>query len=56
MNDEEFAILHPCPFCGGTNLVINLWSTDHGEIDAIECNDCLGAAPKSVWETARIDA
>lgn len=50
MSDE----LLPCPFCGSTNLVKNLWNLDDddyedGEQDAVECNDCYGAAPLKVW-------
>ena len=26
----------PCPFCGGTELLVGLWSVDEGEVDAIE--------------------
>lgn len=42
-----------CPFCGGNNLSENLWSLDEGEADAIECNDCLGAALKDTWNKQR---
>lgn len=39
----------PCPFCGSTNLTINQWSIDDGEIDAVECLDCYGSAPANTW-------
>lgn len=38
-----------CPFCGSTNLGITDWIDDDGEYDAIECQDCLGAAPAKQW-------
>lgn len=54
--------LLPCPFCGGTDLDKGYWVIDEekhelvtadalGELDAIECNRCLGSAPKSIWNT-----
>lgn len=40
----------PCPCCKGSNLTPNLWSLDTGEIDAIECDDCLCGAPLTAWQ------
>lgn len=40
----------PCPFCGSENLSVMFWSDDAGEFEAIECNDCLGAAPADKWD------
>lgn len=42
-----------CPFCGSTNLTPNMWCVDDREVDAIECNDCLGGAITSVWNGTR---
>ena len=39
----------PCPHCGGTNLTQNLWETDSGEVDALECADCYAGAPVTSW-------
>ena len=39
----------PCPFCGGTDLLVGLWSVDEGEIDSLECKNCHGSAPTDVW-------
>lgn len=39
-----------CPFCDGVEFDDNLWCMDEGEIDALECRDCLAGAPKHVWE------
>ncbi len=41
----------PCPFCGSSNLDIEPWTDESGEYDAIECKDCLGAAPADIWNT-----
>lgn len=42
----------PCPFCGGTHLRVVDWYDDaRGELDAIECDDCLGAAPATIWNS-----
>ena len=41
--------LMPCPHCGFNDLVMNQWSTDDGEIDAVECRNCESAAPLEVW-------
>lgn len=38
-----------CPFCESTNLRDVAWADDTGEYDAIECSDCLGAAPSNIW-------
>ena len=46
---EYIAINKPCPFCGGTDLIENLWSLDGGEVDALECSSCNGAAPLKSW-------
>ena len=41
----------PCPFCGGTNLVVGDWILDDaGEVLSIECNTCYGAAPYHSWQ------
>ena len=42
--------LNPCRYCGSTDLLTNLWSTDDGEIDAIECKDCMAGAPLNIWQ------
>ena len=41
--------LEACPFCGCESLTVVQWSGDDGEFDAIECDKCLAAAPRSVW-------
>lgn len=38
-----------CPFCGGTNLVPNLWCLEDCEVDAVECSDCYAGAPVDAW-------
>ena len=43
----------PCPFCGASNLSVVLWCDDDGEFDAIECDECKGAAPADVWNKRR---
>lgn len=52
----------PCPFCGGTDLITGSWCIDDdeahelvkpgdlGEIPSIECNRCLGSAPREIWD------
>jgi len=46
-----------CPFCGSTKLRVVPWSDDTGEYDAIECNECLAAAPCNTWnKRAEIEA
>mgnify|MGYP006273694767 CR=1 FL=1 len=40
----------PCPFCGGTELDINQWSLDEGEVDAVECRQCYAGAPVAAWQ------
>ena len=42
--------LLPCPLCGSTNLSANLWSLDHCEVDAVECNECYCGAPLTAWQ------
>lgn len=42
----------PCPFCGSTHLhVVDWYDDERGEFDAIECDDCLGAAPATIWNS-----
>jgi Zn ribbon nucleic-acid-binding protein len=43
----------PCPVCNGTDLSVNLWSMDKGEVEALECNTCTAGAPRVAWN-ARI--
>lgn len=45
----------PCPYCGGSDLILVPWSDEHGDYDAIECNYCLGAAPANQWNTRTTD-
>lgn len=47
----ELDDLKPCRFCGSTDLLMNLWSTEEGEVDAVECSNCLAGAPLDVWQT-----
>lgn len=40
----------PCPFCGSAHLSVVDWYDDvRGQLDAIECDACLGAAPAAIW-------
>ncbi len=43
-----------CPFCGSQNLCIVDWADDDGEYDAIECCQCKGCAPATVWNRRHI--
>ncbi|TQV85228.1 hypothetical protein FKG94_03290 [Exilibacterium tricleocarpae] len=38
-----------CPFCGGTNLLTNIWDVDDQEVDALECDTCKAGAPMAAW-------
>ena len=40
----------PCPICHSTNLSDSTWSLDHGEVDAVECNECYCGAPLTSWQ------
>jgi hypothetical protein len=40
----------PCPLCASTNLSDSTWCLDHGEVDAVECNDCYCGAPVAAWQ------
>jgi len=51
-NNEHLVIL-PCPCCKSTNYSPNMWSLDAGEVDAIECNDCLCGAPLDAWQNRK---
>ena len=46
----------PCPFCGSDDLAENDWCLDDGEVDAIECRNCLAGAIKEVWNERVLDA
>ena len=39
----------PCRYCGLDNLSLNEWSLDGGEVEAVECNNCLSGAIKTTW-------
>lgn len=39
----------PCPHCGSSNLRHSLWCDDDGEVDAVECDDCLSGGPMRSW-------
>lgn len=43
----------PCPFCGSTEITENHWHTDDGEIDSVECSQCLAGAPADIWDGHR---
>lgn len=47
---KQSEVILPCPCCDSTNTTKNLWSLDSGEVDAIECNDCLCGAPLTSWQ------
>lgn len=58
MNQEQAT--KPCPFCGSSNITSNEWIVDDdhagkfdadkfNEVPALECMDCLGAAPVVSW-------
>lgn len=50
MSEPNLETAEPCPFCGGNNLMTELWTDeDRGEFDAICCRDCLGTAPADKW-------
>ena len=43
----------PCPFCGGTDLVVGSLFLDNdadAEVLSIECKNCYGAAPYHSWQ------
>ena len=43
----------PCPLCKSTGYSTNMWSVDDGEVNAIECNDCLCGAPLESWQNRK---
>lgn len=53
--DIDMASLPDCPLCHGAKLSLVDWYSDEGEIDAVECDACLCAAPLTSW-LARGDA